>query len=402
MDTFVDSSWYFLRYCGWTAKTPFDSKKTKHWMPVDQYIGGIEHAILHLLYARFFTKALRDLGLLSVDEPFTRLLCQGMVLKDGTKMSKSIGNVVDPGEIMERYGADTARVFMLFTALPEKELEWNDQGVEGTFRFLNRLEMLFNDMPTTSSRRLQSRDRHLLSKTHSTIQKVTEHLELFELSLALGALMEFVRYLTGYKNSSHVNGKIYQQALEQLIVLLAPFAPHLAEELGSRLGKKKFVSVAKWPKADVKKIDKKAEAAEEVVHTTLADVASVLKLTGMSQVRKITLFVAEPWKYDLVKEVKKLLKETREVREILPRIMTEKTFQLHGQEVAKLVPRFIQDPGKLPSEDFSQKEEQEALKESTNLFQKEFGASVLLVPAEQSNHTKARSALPGKPGVLVE
>ncbi len=402
MDTFVDSSWYFLRYCGWTAKTPFDSQKTKHWMPVDQYIGGIEHAILHLLYARFFTKALRDLGLVHVDEPFTRLLCQGMVLKDGTKMSKSIGNVVDPGEIMEKYGADTARVFMLFTALPEKELEWNDQGVEGIFRFLNRVEMLFDDMPTTSSQRLQSRDRHLRSKTHSTIQKVTEHMERFELSLALGALMEFVRYLTSYKNNSNSNGKIYRQAVEYLTILLAPFAPHLAEELWSRLGKKGFVSAAKWPKADLQKIDKKAEAAEEVVHTTLADVASVLKLTGMSQVRTITLFVAEPWKYELVKGVRKLLKKTREVRHILPQIMKEKTFQLHGQDVAKLVPRFIQDPGKLPSEDFSQNEEQDALKESTDLFQKEFGAPVLIVPAEQSNHAKARSALPGKPGVLVE
>lgn len=303
---------------------------------------------------------------------------------------------------MEKYGADTARVFMLFTALPEKELEWNDQGVEGIFRFLNRIEALFQDVPATSSPGLKSRDRHLISKTHSTIQQVTDHMEQFELSLALGALMEFVRYLTSYKNSSNSNGKIYGQSLEHLIVLLAPFAPHLAEELGGCIGKKGFVSVAKWPKADVKKIDKKTEAAEEVVHTTLADVASVLKLTGMSQVRKITLLVAEPWKYALVTEVKKLLKETREVREILPRVMKEKTFQLHGQEVAKLVPRFIQDPGKLPSENFSQKEERDVLEESTDLFQKEFGAQVLIVAAEQSNHAKARSALPGKPGVLVE
>ena len=136
MDTFVDSSWYFMRYCSPDYENgPFDKKAAEYWMPVDQYIGGIEHAILHLLYARFFTKALRDLGLVNVDEPFARLLTQGMVIKDGAKMSKSLGNVVDPAEISSKYGPDTARLFILFAALPEKELDWSDRGVNGSFRF---------------------------------------------------------------------------------------------------------------------------------------------------------------------------------------------------------------------------------------------------------------------------
>ncbi|MBW2991967.1 leucine--tRNA ligase [Candidatus Woesearchaeota archaeon] len=147
MDTFVDSSWYFLRYCSPESNEVFDKEEVKYWMPVDQYIGGIEHACMHLIYARFFTKALRDLKLLNFDEPFIRLLCQGMVIKDGAKMSKSIGNVVDPGEIINKYGSDTARLFILFTSLPEKELEWSDQGVAGSFRFINRVYSLVEEKP---------------------------------------------------------------------------------------------------------------------------------------------------------------------------------------------------------------------------------------------------------------
>ena len=146
MDTFVESSWYFLRYCcpDFTGG-PLDKDKVSYWMSVDQYIGGIEHAVLHLLYARFFTKVLRDLGYVTVDEPFTNLLTQGMVIKDGAKMSKSKGNVVDPNGLIEKYGADTARLFSLFAAPPEKDLDWNDQGVDGSFRFLNRLWKLVSE-----------------------------------------------------------------------------------------------------------------------------------------------------------------------------------------------------------------------------------------------------------------
>jgi len=172
MDTFVDSSWYFLRYCSSDFdKGPFDSKKANHWMSVDQYIGGIEHAILHLLYARFFTKALRDLGLVKVDEPFSRLLCQGMVLKDGVKMSKSLGNVVDPTVIMDKYGADTARLFILFAALPEKELEWSDEGVGGAFKFLSKVWGLL-EVKTVEKNKLSGRDKHLIGKMHRTVKEV--------------------------------------------------------------------------------------------------------------------------------------------------------------------------------------------------------------------------------------
>ncbi len=404
MDTFVDSSWYFLRYCGADAagQFPFDKKKVMNWMPVDQYIGGIEHAIMHLLYSRFFTKALHDLGLLDFGEPFTNLLCQGMVLKDGAKMSKSIGNVVDPGAIIGRYGADTARVFMLFAALPEKELEWSDQGVEGIFRFLNKVEALYENVLYVPAKALKSRDRHLLSKTHSTVKAVTGHIERFELSLALGELMEFVRFLARYKNSKEANEKVYDEALEHLALLLAPFAPHLCEELWERMGKKGLISLSPWPKADAKKIDMGAEAAEEVVHNTFGDIAQVIKLTGISKPKKITLFVAERWKYDVVHIVRTALKETRNAGDILKKIMAVENLKKQGQDIAKLVPKLVQDPGKLPEETIGREDEWAALEESLKLMREEFGCDVVLIKAEESKEQKARSALPGKPGVLVE
>ncbi|HLC74755.1 MAG TPA: leucine--tRNA ligase, partial [Candidatus Nanoarchaeia archaeon] len=237
MDTFVDSSWYFLRYCDNKNSTaPFDKKKAEHWSPVDQYIGGIEHAVLHLLYARFFTKALRDLGLIKIDEPFSRLLCQGMVLKDGSKMSKSLGNVVDPGEIIAKYGADTARLFILFAALPEKELEWSDQGVEGSHRFLQRIYELYVDNTYSTEKTKAFRDKHLSSHTQRTIESVTQHIEHFEFSLAIGKLMELVKVLTTYKSAGKMQKEIYLNALNAVALLLSPFAPHLAEECWELLG----------------------------------------------------------------------------------------------------------------------------------------------------------------------
>jgi len=192
MDTFVDSSWYFLRYCSPKFdKAPFDKEAVEYWMPVDQYIGGIEHAILHLLYARFFTKALRDLGLCNVDEPFTRLMTQGMVIKDGAKMSKSLGNVVDPADIIKDYGPDTARLFILFAALPEKELDWSDQGVKGAFKFLNKFYSLVEDNRKNISlgkidfKQINSKDKYMLSLMNHLIKDVTENIEQFKFSLAI-------------------------------------------------------------------------------------------------------------------------------------------------------------------------------------------------------------------------
>jgi leucyl-tRNA synthetase len=266
MDTFIDSSWYFLRYCDpHNENEPFDKNKANYWMPVDQYIGGIEHAILHLLYSRFFMKVLQDEGMVNYPEPFTNLLCQGMVLKDGGKMSKSVGNVVSPEEIVGKYGADTARLFILFAAPPEKDLEWSDQGVEGSYRFLKRVWAIvgkFQDMDKEEKGKLSSEEFALRRKLHQTIQKVTEDLDgKFAFNTAISSIMELVNEMYHYVEGHKVVEKdLAHELLRNLLILLAPFVPHMTEELWQGMDEaEKSVHEASWPE-----VDKEALVVDEV------------------------------------------------------------------------------------------------------------------------------------------
>ncbi len=270
MDTFVESSWYFARYTSPDYKrAPFNPKKAEYWLPVDQYIGGIEHAILHLLYARFYTKVLRDIGVLSIDEPFVNLLTQGMVIKDGAKMSKSKGNIVDPDDMVKKYGADTTRLFILFAAPPERDLEWNDQGVEGAFRFLNRVWRFVNDVLILikKEKRLDNYDglngisKEVLKRTHITIKKVTEDIENgFHFNTAISALMEFVNFLSGINIEERKDDKNFRSALrnavEKLLIMLSVFTPHISEELWERLGNQKSIINERWPGWDSELVKK--------------------------------------------------------------------------------------------------------------------------------------------------
>ncbi|MCX5751258.1 MAG: leucine--tRNA ligase [Candidatus Saganbacteria bacterium] len=256
MDTFICSSWYYLRYSdARNNQKPFESKLANHWLPVDQYIGGIEHAVLHLLYSRFFTKVLNDLGLINFKEPFTNLLTQGMVIKDGAKMSKSKGNVVDPDEIISKFGADTARLFILFASPPEKELEWSDKGVEGSSRFLNRVwrlvteksEILNSKLETNSTD--QNSNSELLRKAHKTIKAVTADIESFSFNTAIARLMELTNTAYEYKdNPSSICHLSF--VICHLLVMLSPFAPHMTEELWQQLGNKESIHKQPWPKFD--------------------------------------------------------------------------------------------------------------------------------------------------------
>lgn len=260
MDTFVCSSWYFLRYADpKNSDMPFDKKKLDYWMPVDQYIGGVEHAILHLLYSRFLIKVLYDFGYVSYDEPFKNLLTQGMVLKDGAKMSKSLGNTVSPEEIIEKYGADTARLFILFASPPEKDLEWSDQGVEGSYRFLNRVWRIVNEFAYVikeqkTDKSLTKEDITLKYVVNATIKKVTEDIgERFNFNTAISSIMELVNALYLYKDKvedSKKNLGVIEEAIVNLIIMLAPFVPHIASELWEILGKPGNVHEAKWPDFD--------------------------------------------------------------------------------------------------------------------------------------------------------
>jgi leucyl-tRNA synthetase len=260
MDTFVESSWYFLRYCcpDYVAG-PLCKTETEYWMPVDQYIGGIEHAVLHLLYARFFTKVLRDLGYVDIDEPFANLLTQGMVIKDGAKMSKSKGNVVDPNALIDTYGADTARLFSLFAAPPEKDLDWSDQGVDGSFRFLNRIwKLVYESAPFIMDAGPVNRDsltedgKKLRRAVHKTIRKVTEDIEeRFHFNTAIAAVMELVNSINAFEPKNHPsNAPVLNEAVESVILLLAPFVPHVSEELWESLGHGEGTEANGWPAYD--------------------------------------------------------------------------------------------------------------------------------------------------------
>ncbi len=304
MDTFVESSWYFNRYCSavFSEKPGIERKSVDYWMPVDQYIGGIEHAIMHLLYARFYTKMLRDFGVLGVDEPFTNLLTQGMVCKetmhcseDGylfpheveagkctrceasvtigktEKMSKSLKNVVDPDYLIKEYGADTVRIFCLFASPPEKDLEWSDQGVEGAFRFLSRTWRIVMDYldditgvePFTGGQELEGEIKALRRKTHQTIKKVTSDIEdRFHFNTAISAVMELVNALYQLKRPSPgdmLTFSVVRETLEAVVLLLAPIVPHIAEELWMHLGHERGIADMAWPS-----FDSVAAAEEEI------------------------------------------------------------------------------------------------------------------------------------------
>ncbi|HHT46275.1 MAG TPA: leucine--tRNA ligase [Firmicutes bacterium] len=280
MDTFFCSSWYFMRYADPKQdKAPFSKEKVDYWLPVDQYIGGIEHAVLHLLYSRFFAKFLYDQGMVEFQEPFQRLLAQGMVYKDGAKMSKSRGNVVTPDEIIDRYGADTGRLFILFAAPPEKDLDWSDRGVEGCHRFLRRVWRLFitnldlfedngqnkpADMPP-----LEKEEKGLLRAMHAAIKKVTGDIEeRFNFNTAISAIMELVNAAYGYLNDTSPERResfspLLRRVMETIIILLAPFAPHISEELWHRCGHEDSVHLQKWPDFDPRALA--VEEAEVVI-----------------------------------------------------------------------------------------------------------------------------------------
>jgi leucyl-tRNA synthetase len=275
MDTFVDSSWYFYRFAdAHNDRLPFDPQKVKYWAPVDFYSGGIEHAILHLIYSRFFARVFRDLGMVDHSEPFTHLLTQGMVLKNGEVMSKSKGNVVDPDTMTSRVGADALRLYVMFVAPPEKEVEWTDTGLEGSFRWLHRVWHIaqhWRARVTAAGARLEpaaltAAERAVRRKTHDTIRRVTTDIEVRkQFNTAISAMMELVNDIYAFTKAQDAEATpggaaVVKEALEALILMLSPFAPHTAEELWEQYGHRGTLSAAAWPVFDAE-----AARAEEIV-----------------------------------------------------------------------------------------------------------------------------------------
>ncbi|MDR0676852.1 MAG: leucine--tRNA ligase [Elusimicrobiota bacterium] len=256
MDTFVDSSWYFLRYCdSKNDSMPFSKEKTSLWMPVNQYIGGAEHACMHLLYSRFFEKVFVDLGLVDKKaiEPFTNLLNQGMVIKDGNKMSKSKGNIVDPDEMLKKYGADSSRLFILFAAPPHKDLEWNEDSIEGANRFLNRFYRLFDEIFNRKDDSLEQK-RNIEQMHNSTIKKILEDYENFGYNTIIATTMEAINFL--YKEKDSTNKSQLLNFISDICILISPIVPHITEEIWQKLGNKESIILSKLPVFDSKKAEK--------------------------------------------------------------------------------------------------------------------------------------------------
>ena len=295
-DTFFESSWYFARYCCPDNDQVMLDERADYWLPVDQYIGGIEHAILHLLYARFFTKLMRDLGLLKSDEPFTNLLTQGMVLKDGTKMSKSKGNTVDPQGLIDQYGADTVRLFIMFAAPPEQSLEWSDSGVEGAFRFLKRLWKLASahinegQLETLDRGSMTAAQRELRRKIHLTIDKVNDDIgRRYTFNTAIAAVMEMINALSRTELHDKNDHALMREGIETATLLLSPIVPHVTDALWIALGHAEPLVDATWPKSDPAALEQSESEMVIQVNGKLRSKIMVAKDTEQKEIEKLAL-----------------------------------------------------------------------------------------------------------------
>jgi leucyl-tRNA synthetase len=317
MDTFVESSWYFLRYASPDFDEGiFDKNKVNYWLPVDQYIGGIEHAILHLLYSRFYTKVLRDLGMLALDEPFSNLLTQGMVIKDGAKMSKSLGNIVDPDDMIQQFGADTVRVFMLFAAPVQKDLDWSDEGIEGAYRFLNRLWRLVSDAYSQIKdfkntkpdlTQISEPAREFLIKVHKTIKKVSDDLERFQFNTAIAAIMELLNETARFKPDGGNDTVVLREAVEALVRLLYPIAPHIAEELWESLGYEETLVDKPWMEWDREILESAAITVVVQVNGKVRSQVTMDSDSDQEQMKEAALSDEKVKNYIADKEIKKVI-----------------------------------------------------------------------------------------------
>ena len=405
MDTFVDSSWYFFRYCTpKESKLPF-GKEADYWMPVDQYIGGIEHAILHLLYARFFTKFLRDIGLTKESEPFTRLFTLGMVLKGGVTMSKSKGNVVNPEELIENYGADTAKTYILSVAHPGKEFEWNDEGVQKIFKNLKAgFEFVMEGKGMKGKgkiglKKLNHKDRLMLSRIHSTIKQVTAWIESLDLNLAVNSVFSLSNELQEYALEKP-NRQVLGEGLNAVVLMLAPFASHASEELWNAFGNKGFCAFAEWPKANEKLIDRKAEQGQEMLEKIAGDIKAIKELAKIEKPKKISIFTAPAWKWKGLEIAIKACKEKPDYGAAIKALMQNSEIKKQGSEVEAFAKQAVR-----VCKEFEGREriaEFELLKENKEFFKKEFGCEIVVEKAEKSQHQKAKNAFPLKPAIFVE
>ena len=386
MDTFVNSSWYQLRYTDPNNnKEIFNKAKANYWNPVDFYLGGKEHACMHLIYVRFYTKFLRDIGLLKFDEPAKRLFNQGMLHGyDGNKMSKSLGNTVNPLPTIEKQGTDPLRLFLVSVAAPDSDYNWDDKGVLSTNKFLTKVYNYFQKVKINKS------SEKTESKLNKTIQLVTEDIENLRYNIVIIKLRELFE---SFKNQES------KSTLESFLILLNPFCPHLTEELWEKIGNKQFISNTNWPKPNLKKINEDFELIDKMIKTLFLDIKNIQKLANKKKLAQVNLFVANKWKYQLYDLLRKQLKQTRNPKDIISHVMKSDLKQ-HGKDVMKIIPKIIK-AGSVPYY-LSLNKEHQALKDSIKDLEKEFSCKVNIILADKSQEDKSKQALPGKPAILIE
>ncbi len=443
MDTFVDSSWYFMKYMSpKLGEVPFENKDVKYWGPVDQYIGGIEHAILHLLYARFFTKVSRDLGLHSIDEPFKALFTQGMVNmhhpfcekcnkflpkaydKDekwvgeydpekktcntcgneyslkSTAMSKSLGNVVSPHVIVEKYGADTARFFIMHSANPAKEIDWSDKGCSADNHSLLKLWNLINENPSNIRTSEDIYDSYIQFRLNKMIKNVTENYEKMLIRDALNEIIGFADLLKRYSEMGP-NGKLFKSSQEKLILMLAPIVPHMCEELWESKGKKDFVSLAKWPKYNKKLINESIELQWQSYDNIIEDVKNIKKLIKNENPAEIQVIIADEWKNSFLNQTLKLIKEGKNFGDLMKNAMSNPDWKRYGKIIKGYLSRISKNPGKFSIPFETQLQEYEFFTKNKELLYKDIGSKIKILKETELDNKKKDQALPGKPALMI-
>jgi leucyl-tRNA synthetase len=395
MDTFVDSSWYFLRYVSpGLEAAPFDRDRAADWMPVDQYVGGIEHAVMHLLYARFFTKAIDDLEGLDCREPFENLLAQGMVQLEGEKMSKSKGNVVSPQRIVSEYGADTARLFMMQAAQPERDFDWREEGVRSTNQLLGRLKTLVEDAaadPPDGDRDAVA--AYVADEIDATVAIASAEYDDLSFNVALREVQDLIRTLRQYREFTTPHPDTFERGLDAVVRLLAPVAPHLAEELYETLGNEGFVAEADWPTADVDR--EAAEQRRQLVENTREDVRQIVTVADIQDPERIDIVVTPEWKF----EARRIAVES-DADDLLPALMADPEIRDHGDAAADYGRQLSAEREAL-TVPLPPEREHEALEAASWLLEREFDAAVRVVEASEAGESVARKAEPGRPAIDI-
>ncbi|TYL39460.1 leucine--tRNA ligase [Natronococcus pandeyae] len=396
MDTFVDSSWYFLRYVSPDLEdAPFDLERANDWMPVDQYVGGIEHAVMHLLYSRFFTKVLADNEGLEHREPFTNLLAQGMVQLEGEKMSKSKGNVVSPQRIVEEYGADTARLFMMQAAQPERDFDWSEEGVRSTYAFLNRLKEMVD---TATEGEADGDDdaiaSYVANEIDATVAIASEKYDDLTFNRALREAQDLTRTLRQYADYTEPHAETYERGLSVVVRLLAPVAPHLAEELYAELGHDEFVVDADWPTAEVDR--DRVRKRRQLVENTREDVRQIVDVAGIEDPERIDVVVAPDWKYDALE-----LAIESNADNLIGELMQQSHIREQGDAAADYG-QDLQAEREALSTTLDPDEEYDALESAAWLIEREFEAPVHVVRADAVDESVLTNAEPGRPAIEID